>query len=337
MSKEANILVGGGQYVDKSESAGASRFCLSIYPLGNEPLRLVSLTFLPHGVARDPLDLNRIVTCEKIGPGAAVIDLSRGECTHTIDGPEARLFYGHCEFSRDGAVLYTTETYKDSHDGAIIIRDARSFEIIGEFPSFGSSPHECQIIDDGKTMVITNGGGPSSGAAPNVAYIDIESRRLIRKEELTNRALNTGHFVIAGDGSLVVVSAPRTGLASTRPGGVSIQPANKRLRSLTRPKKVVSGMTGEALSTCIHGTTAAVTHPDGNMVTFWSIENRNFIQRLELPKPRGVVLTKDSSRFVISFGHDASLLQIEARTLQPLNSTLRRGTYLTGSHIYNIG
>jgi hypothetical protein len=247
-----------------------------------------------------------------------------------------RLFYGHCEFSKDGRYIYATETYKETQEGAIIIRDAKSLKILGEFPSFGSSPHECKIIDNGKVMIVTNGGGDATGPTPNVAYIDIESQQLLKKEELTNRALNTGHLTLGADDSLVVVSAPRAGLGATKLGGVSIRPTSKMLRSISTPKKVVNSMVGEALSTCIIEHTAAVTHPGGNMITFWSTDDRKFVKRVDLPGPRGITTSKDVSRYIASFGHDASLIQLDAETLQPLKETLIKGSFLTGSHIYNI-
>lgn len=329
-----DIMVGGGQYRSPKDPQG-DHFALSVVDLENKTHRLIELTFLAHGVALDPRRPGRIAVCEKIGPGAAMIDLERFEVVSPIGTTDDRLFYGHCAFSRDGSRLYATETYKDTSEGAIVIRDAYTLEVIGEFPSFGANPHECLLIDDGKTMVVTNGGGDQYGSTPNVAYIDVEKQTLLRQETLTNRALNTGHLAIAEDGSLVVVSAPRLGAKDPLIGGVSIQPHGKKMRSLSSPKKVVSQMFGEALSVMIREQRAVVTHPDGEMVTFWEIPNRHFTKSLKLPKPRGVSMTGDGSRYVISFGQDASLVQVDAQTLEPINDSLHRGSFITGSHLYN--
>ncbi len=330
-----DILLGGGQY-KRRESDSEFVFALSVVDLTARRQDLVPLDFLAHGVAVDPNDRHRIVVCEKIGPGAALIDLQSLSVTGKLQTTDDRLFYGHCAFSSDGKLIYTTETYKASHDGAIVIRDAGSLEIVGEFPSFGAAPHECLLIDDGKTMVVTNGGGDISGPAPNVAYIDIATQSLVKREHPTNRHLNTGHLAIADDdGSLVVVSAPRAGTKEPKLGGVSIQPAGKNLRSVTLPKKVVSRMAGEALSVQIMDGTAAVTHPDGEMVTFWNISDRRLVKEMTLPKPRGVTMSRDNKRLVISYNHDASLMQLDAETLEPVSGSVYSRSFVTGSHLYN--
>lgn len=332
--KGYDIILGGGQFMDLSRS-DTTQYALSVFDLSLRMHQLVPLDFLAHGIAVDPRNPERLVMCEKIGPGAAEVDLATLSLVRNIPTVEARYFYGHCAFSNDGSLLYATETYLDSKQGVIVIRDADSLEVIGEFPSFGDSPHECRIIDDGKTMVVTNGGGMLEGSAPNVAYIDIESRTLVRQESLTNRMLNAGHFMVADDASLIVVSAPRAGLGIDNPGGVSIQPGGKKMKSITSPKKIVAGMQGEALSVAVLRDIALVTHPGGNMLTFWSLSERRFIRKVDLPGPRGVALTDDQRHFVVSFGGDASVVQIDAESLEIVEGTLSQGSFLTGSHLHN--
>lgn len=332
--KGYDIILGGGQFKDLSQS-DTEQYALSVFDLSLKTHQLIPLDYLAHGIAVDPNNPERLVMCEKIGPGASEVDLATMSLVKNIPTVEERYFYGHCVFSNDGSLLYATETYLDSKQGVIVIRDAGSLEVIGEFPSFGDSPHECQIINDGKTMVVTNGGGGVDGSMPNVAYIDIETRALIRQESLTNRLLNTGHFMVADDASLIVVSAPRAGLSIDKLGGVSIQPSGKKMKSMGSPKKIVAGMQGEALSVAVHQDTALVTHPGGNMLTFWSLDGRRFLKKVDLPRPRGVTLTHDQQRFVVSFGDDASVVQIGVESLEPVESTLSQGSYLTGSHLHN--
>lgn len=332
--KGYDIILGGGQFIDRSQS-DTEQFALSVFDLMLKKHQLIPLDFLAHGIAVDPRNPERLVMCEKIGPGAAEVNLATMSLVKNIPTVEERFFYGHCAFSSDGTLLYATETYLDSKQGVIVIRDAGSLEIIGEFPSFGDSPHECQIIDDGKVMVITNGGGALDGSVPNVAYIDIETQTLIRQESLTNRLLNTGHFMIAEDTSLIVVSAPRSGMGTDKPGGVSIQPGGKKMKSISSPKKIVSRMQGEALSVMVHQDIALVTHPGGNMLTFWSLDGRRFVKKLDLPRPRGVTLTRDQQQFVVSFGDDASVVQIDVASLEVVEDTLSKGSFLTGSHLHN--
>jgi len=158
--KGYDIILGGGQFKDLSQS-DAEQYALSVFDLSLKKHQLIPLGFLVHGIAVDPKNPERLIMCEKIGPGACEVDLATMSLVKNIPTVEERYFYGHCAFSNDGSLLYATETYLDSKQGVIVIRDAGSLEVIGEFPSFGDSPHECQIINDGKTMVVTNGGESS--------------------------------------------------------------------------------------------------------------------------------------------------------------------------------
>jgi hypothetical protein len=332
--KGDDIIIGGGRYKEPAQSA-AIQFVFSVLNLKTRQHHLIPLNFLPHGVSVNPNCLTQLVVCEKIGPGSAVIDLETMSLVETIETDPGRHYYGHCAYSKSGDVFYTTETYRDSFKGVIVIRDAQSKEVIGEFPSYGDSPHECYLIDDGSTMVVTNGGGDIGGDKPNVSYIDISSQQLLRQEHLTNRHINAGHLMLAADGSLIVVSAPRSGLGPDKLGGVSIQPQGKLMRSVSSPKKVISKMKGEALSVAIHQDIAMVTHPTGNMVTCWSMKDRRLLKRIDLPVPRGVTLTKDKRYFVVSYGPQASVVQIDTQNLELLEMTASHATYLTGSHLYN--
>ncbi|MFT6311563.1 MAG: hypothetical protein ACJAQS_001939, partial [Porticoccus sp.] len=61
---------------------------------------------MPHGIAVDPLNPLRLLVCEKIGPGAAVIDLNTMKLVQKLQSPANRRFYGHGAFSADGETIY---------------------------------------------------------------------------------------------------------------------------------------------------------------------------------------------------------------------------------------
>jgi hypothetical protein len=178
------------------------------------------------------------------------------------------------------------------------------------------------------------GGGNMNGSLPNISYIDVASRKLIRQEKPTTRALNTGHFYTSDNNDLVVVSAPRDG-NRIRLGGLSIQPDGKAMKTVTSPKKVVSQMLGESLSVTIHQSIALVTHPDGNMISFWDTTNRKFIKKLALEIPRGVTLSNNGKYFIVSYGQMANIVNISTNELELKNDSITEATYLAGSHVYN--
>ena len=329
-----DIIVGGGQFKDIS-TTGENQFAFSILNLTTRQHQLIPLTFLVHGIALNPKHPEQMIVCEKIGPGAAMIDVDTRQVLETISTDSKRLFYGHCAFAKDGHYFYTTETYRDSFKGVVVIRDIETLKAIGEFPTYGQSPHECFLIDNGQTMVVTNGGGNIQGDKPNVSYIDIASQQLIRQEHVTNRHINAGHLALSEEGHLIVVSAPRAGLNEDKLGGISIQPAGKTMRSVTSPKKVVSNMKGEALSVAVYKDVALVTHPNGNMITFWSMKDRRLLNKIDLPGPRGVTLTRNEHYFVVSFSNNASVLLVDTKSLEIVPGSTIHATYLTGSHLFN--
>lgn len=331
---DQDIILGGGRFKKNDEI----RHVLAVINLQQKEKNLVDMDFLAHGIIVDPNDKKRLIVFEKIGPGAAEIDLNDHTVTTDIKTDKEKYFYGHGAFDNTGDTLFCTETYLDNHKGIIAIRDGSSFKVLGEFPTYGENPHECQLIDDGATLVVTNAGSVSvDNSAPCVTYIDVQSQKLIERVTLTNHQLNTGHIGIAKDGSLIVASAPREGLDKTHTGGVSIRSGNQSMLSMTSPEVVINQMTGEALSVAIDNkhNIAAVTHPDGNMVTFWSVDKRELIKAISVPKPRGVTLSLDEKSFIISYDINTSVVLVSTKNLTASTDNIMQPTYISGSHIYN--
>ncbi|TDU25736.1 hypothetical protein DFR24_4181 [Panacagrimonas perspica] len=332
-----DVFLGGGQYREDAEAQ--TRFVMSVVDVDAAGARrsITPSRFLPHGIHAHPQQLHRLALFEKKGPGACEYDLGTQQIIRPIPTTKNRYFYGHGAYSADGKVLMSTEADVDSLDGAIGIRDSTSLDYLGAFPSYGKAPHECRLIDDGRTLVVTNGGGELGGDPPSVTYIDVASQKLLDRVLLTDARLNTGHLGIARDRSLVVVSAPRAGLGTVERGGVSIRNPGGEMETLTEPAQLPRDLRGEALSVAIHDETgvAAVTHPDSNLVTFWSLRERVLIKTLSVHKPRGVTLTHDRNAFVISGGEQASLIKVPVATLVPDAQPMIALSYMTGSHIYN--
>lgn len=331
-------IFGGGSFFHRG---GEQRFVLADMNLDvDEPkAQLTELTFLAHGFNIDPNDRTKAAVFEKKGPGAAYVDLAARKVIRPIDSPKRRHFYGHGAYSADGKLLYATESFlDDDYRGALIVRDAKTFEELGEVPTFGTSPHDCMLIDDGKTMVVTNGGGLlKGGAKPSVTYIDVASEKLLDKVELKAGRFNAGHLAMSPEGDLAVVSAPRDGLPPRAPrlGAVSLKPRGKPIVTMSKPKNVIDKMKGETLSVAIFGDRVLATQPDGNMLTVWSMREGKLLKKItDLVGPRGVCLTLDEKAFVISHNVAGSM----ALTLLSTDdlSTVRHvpGSFTSGSHIY---
>lgn len=335
------LILGAGQHMHPA--TGAKRFDLSVIDLDDPalPLTLIPMDFFGHGIAADPLNPQRISVFEKRGRGACEIDLSQGRVSRTIHTADNRQFYGHGAYSPDGRLLLCTETIMEGeYPGVIVVRDASTHDYLGEFPSHGAHPHDCRLIDGGRTLVVTNGGGPREGAAPSVAYIDVRSEQLLEKLEFERRDINAGHLDIATDGSLAVISAQRQGLSHQAPGGISLRPAGGEFRTLRRPSGIIKRLRGETLSVRIHAPTgvAGATTPDGNLLTFWDIASGELIRCYELENPRGIELTQDGEHFVVSFGFRQpaeAITLFSARTLEKVEGFDLDPTAITGSHLFS--
>jgi len=335
------LVMGAGQHVNPAD--GKRRFDLSVIDLDDPdfPMVLVPMPFFGHGICADPVNPELVSVFEKRGKGACEINLKEGSVTRTIPTTANRQFYGHGAYSPDGKFLYCTETVvEDDYEGLIAVRDAKTHETLGEFPSFGSSPHDCHLIDDGATMVVTNGGGPLEGVAPSVAYVDVKTQQLLDKLEFETQHINAGHLDISSSGGLAVVSAQREGLSDRALGGITLKLANGRFHTLTEPADVVQRLLGETLSVCLHEAAGIVgaTTPAGNLLTFWDLNSGELVRCYQLQNPRGIELSQDGRHFIVSFGFGnppEALCLISATSLEKIDGYDLAATWITGSHLFS--
>lgn len=331
------LLLGGGKYIDPADG-NAIRYVMASTRMDGAAPKLYPVHFFPHGIVVDPNNHQRLMLFQKKGPGACEINMQAGKMTRSLNPKQGCHFYGHGAFSTDGSVIYATETYLDSQQGTITIRDAKNLKILGEFPTHGANPHDCHLFDGGRQMAITNAGGNiGSGEAPAVTYVDVNNGQLLERIELGHQRINTGHLLLTSKLDLVVVSAPRDGLPTTNPGGVSMRPVGKEMKTMMEPGTVVDQMLGESLSVAVHepSRTVAVTNPDANLITFWNLSEQRLISSLSIKKPRGVTLSLDKKYFVFSFGADTSMMLVPVDTLQPIKKSIVPRMYISGSHIIN--
>lgn len=331
---DQDILLGGGRF----RKNGEIRHVLAVVNLLQKSNQQLDLDFLAHGIIIDPNNKKRLLTFEKEGARAAVVDLNHHSVTKNLTTADDRYFNGHGTFNKTGDRLFSTETSRDTHRGIISIRDGKTFDSLGEFPSFGENPHECQLINDGTTLVVSNAGSErSKNSQPCVTYIDMQSQQLVERITLTNKEWSPGHIRIAEDGSLIVASAARKSLEKTHRGGVSIRSPKHSMLSMTQPEMVINKLTGEALSIAIdeRHNIAAITHPEANMITFWSIDKRELKKAMSVPSPRGITLSLNEKSFIVSYNADTSLILIDTKNLTADTESIMQPSFISGEHIYN--
>jgi hypothetical protein len=331
------VLIGGSRYV--RASTGVPFFALDLLDLERIRIRTVDVTFLPHGFATMPGRETVAAVFEKRGPNAAVIELLEGKVRPITAGP-GRAFYGHGLFAPDAKELYGVEIDTDTHEGMLSVRDPETWQVKGEISTAGKNPHDAMLLDDGTTLVVTNGGGALGSDAPaSVAFIDLPSRRVIDRVLVADEQLNAGHVAVAKDGSIAVVSAPRDGLpGATSLGGMSLRRAGETggLERLREPEAVMQRLIGESLSVAIHEESGivAATHPFGNLLTLWNLAERRMLRSFEMVSARGVTVTLNGRYFAVSHGLGGSLSLIDPTTQELVKDETMEIGRLTGSHVY---
>lgn len=336
--RKGNIIGPGA--VD-NEKTGEREFFLGMIDLDKPepyPVNTIKLDFFAHGVSPNPLQPTRAALFQKQGPGACEIDLVDKTVVRAITTAADRRFYGHGAYSPDGSILYATETIMSSPDlkGIVAVRDARSHDYLGEFPSYGAQPHDCQLIDDGKIMAVTNGGLHFGHASTGrVSFVEIATQKLVDQVIIDSEEKNAGHLFISPKGHLAIVSAERDGLdEKTFTGGITLRPAGGEAKLLWEPVDLLAKMIGETLSVYINdadGIVAATT-PAANLVTFWDIHSGELVKSLNVPDPRGIALTLDGKYWALSCSN-AVLTFLHADSLEPANIKPVFPSYTTGSHV----
>jgi uncharacterized protein len=331
------ILIGGSSYLRASTREPI--FALDVLDLENPKLFTIPLEFLAHGFGVKPDEPTVAAIFEKRGPHAAIVDLLSGKVRALRAGPK-RAFYGHGLYSPDAREIYGVEIDTETHEGMLSVRDAKTFDVTGEIPTGGRNPHDALLLGDGRTLVVTNGGGAiKSDAAASVAFVDLPSRKVVDKVLLSDERINAGHVAVASDGSIAVVSAPRDGLpGTTSVGGLSLRRAGEKgiARWMRDPVSVADRMIGESLSVAIHEPTGivAATHPYGGMVTLWSLSEHKLLRTLEIQSARGVSLTLDGRLFALTHGLNGVLSFIDPTTLEIVAGESPVNGRFTGSHVY---
>ncbi|PHV12965.1 DUF1513 domain-containing protein [Chitinimonas sp. BJB300] len=329
-----DVLLGGCRYKDIDKNVVKCSLVRVVPAQGD--VQHASVDFFPHGLAFIGSIRKCVFAFEKIGPGAGLVDLEKMQLVESIPPVKGRLFYGHGACSMDGQLLYSTETAITGM-GAIGVREINSLQYLGDFPTYGSHPHDCHLIENGDVLVVTNGGGDqASGQLASICYIDVQSQKLLERIEMTDERFNAGHlFPLAGRQS-ILLSAPRRNLNEEHLGAVSIQRNNQALDVLSQPPDVVNNMFGEALSVlALPGADFFVaTHPTPGMVTIWQLSSGKLLKRFDLPRTRGLALSRDQKGIWISHGVGAGLVQMKLADFS-LGSHMP-ATYITGSHLFSL-
>lgn len=176
----------------------------------------VTLPARAHGMACSQVTGKTVAFARRPGTYAMIFDPRGKKEPIIITAAEGRHFYGHGAFSPDGRLLYASENAFDTNRGVIGLYDATSrFLRIGEFETYGVGPHDMTVSDDGRMLIVANGGIEThpdfgrtklnlSSMQPSLTLIDAATGTLIEKHSLPSQwaQLSTRHVDVDTNGRI---------------------------------------------------------------------------------------------------------------------------------------
>lgn len=251
-------------------------------------------------------------------PGTFAVALSHGGKgpTKTFSAPANRHFYGHGCFSVDGKLLYATENDFENAKGKIGIYDATdAYRRIGEFGTFGTGPHDLELMSDGATILIANGGIEThpdfpraklnlASMKPNLTFVDANDGSLRGRFSLpeTHRKLSIRHLAKSGTASAWFACQNEGELSEIKPliGEVSL--SSGELKLLELPNSVLAGLRGYVGSIACNKNngTIAITSPRGGVAHTIDPVSSAIVETVRKPDICGVAAL--DSKFQLSSG-----------------------------------
>lgn len=190
------------------------RYGLALVAEDGTIIARIDLPDRAHGLCHSTATGRTVAFARRPGTFAAILDPVTG--LTVIAAPEGRHFFGHGQFSPDGRILYASENDFDNNRGVIGLYDAGDhFRRIGEYSAFGIGTHDMTVSDDGRLLVIANGGiatHPDFGRTklnlgqmdPSLVLVDAGTGDLVEKHAMPAglEKLSTRHVDLGADGRI---------------------------------------------------------------------------------------------------------------------------------------
>jgi hypothetical protein len=197
------------------------------------------------------------------------------------------------------------------------VRDATNgYRQIGEFPAHGLEPHDIALLDDGRTMVIANGGietHPDHGddelnlpdMQPSLVYVDVATGDLLEEHRLAPalHQLSIRHLAIAA-GDIVVFGCQYRGPEEDIPALVGFHRRGEAPVVVEAPGATQAGLRNYIGSVAADrsGGIVAASAPKGGLVTYWDVAGRRYLGACDLSDGCGLAPTHRSASFLLTSG-----------------------------------
>lgn len=329
----------GNHYIACMDSAG--RFIARI----EVPQRV-------HGSVYVPQMKQALYFARRPGNHLYVMDIESGALLNTVENTQDRHFYGHGVISGDGKWLYTTENNLHDLSGVIGIYDLSNLSVSGqvskvaEYASGGIGPHQLALMPDQKTLVVANGGmatHPASGRkvlnletmAPNLAYLDLSSGRVIESHRPPNHKMSIRHLDVAADG-MVVFGVQYQGELTDAVPLIASHRRGQALRWLELPESLQLRIKQYTASVAVdeQASHAMVSCPRGDLIACWDLASGTVTRELQSRDAAGL-FRAGPGLWVSSTGcGNVDLLDTRLQNGTPLLTTsVSHSTYRWDNHL----
>jgi hypothetical protein len=285
-----------------------------------------------------------VVFARQPGTFAVVFDPDGREAPVTLTSIEGRHFYGHGVFSPDGRLLYATESDFEAAQGVVGIYHATDgYRRIGEFPTYGTGPHEMLLMPDGVTFVVANGGietHPDFGRTelnletmdPSVVFINRRDGRLVGQLRLEAglHQLSIRHMAIDGRGR-VWFGCQYKGAPADKPQLVGYATMDGEINLIELPPGTLADLRNYvgSVATSADGGTVAVSSPEGDLLVAIDVEGKRPVL-VEMLR-NGCGLAADGGGFVATSG-EGEMVGVAGAAREP-----RKFDFLFDNHVLRVG
>lgn len=313
-------VIGASPGVSRYFSARTSsdgRHYISGFDANGKVLFDTQLPSRGHGLSLNPVQQHLVASARRPGTYLMVVDATNGKVLHDLESGAERHFYGHSLFSNDGRWLYTSENNIQTGYGVIGVRDVQDdYKQVKEFSSHGIGPHEINMLSDGRTLVVANGGiltRPETGRtklnletmSPSLTYLDAHSGDFLEEHKLSQDMHKNSirHFAVNANDQ-VCFAMQYQGSAKGLPPLIGMHRKGEKIQLFNAPDTIQKRMANYCGSVCpdTSGQWFAVSSPKGNLVTFWSARDGKYVGNAEVADGCGIAAGNEHGEFLLSSG-----------------------------------
>ena len=292
-------------------------FAAVLYDLNAGLLNSIALPARGHDVAVNPTRPEVVAFARRPGTFAVALSRHRDHAPAAFSAPPGRHFYGHGVFARDGRLLYTTENDFAKGVGCIGVWDAGAgYRRIGELPAHGIGPHDINLLGDGRTLVIANGGiitHPDHGRdplnlasmRPSLAYVDRLTGDLVEHQELPPAMHQSSiRHLDVGTGDTVIFGCQFKGAKTGWTDLIGFHKPGERIELLSGGPTVHRALRHYVSSIAVDraGDVAGVTSSRGNGIVLVDIARRTLIGVRSFADVSGIAVGQEAGRLIITSG-----------------------------------